>query len=168
MSRDFPDWLHPGKAAASRRTFTGTVPTRRLTRLDGLVANGRSGEISFNVAFAHDEQHQVRAEVAVSGYVPLECQRTLKIFDQPIDSSSTVGIVASDSEADCLPDDYEPKVCPDGRLSLVDLVSEEVLLSLPLVPVDPESTRMEAEPRTNDTYRPFEALSELKKDRDDH
>jgi len=168
MSRDFPDWVHPGKSAAARRIFSGTVPVERLSRLAGLILEGQGGEIHFKVAFAHDDQQQVRAEVEVSGSVPLECQRTLKAFDHAVEGSSTVGIVLSDAEADRLPDDYEPKVCPDSRLSLIDLVGEEVLLSLPLVPVDPESSRLEASPKTNDTYRPFEALSDLKRKRDDH
>ena len=167
MSRDFPDWVHPGKAAAARRIFTGTVPIERLSKLDGLVVAGLDSEIRFRIAFAQDEQQQVRAEVEVSGHVPLECQRTLKVFDQPIASSSVVGIVASDAEVDGLPDDYEPKVCADSRLSLVDLIGEEVLLSLPLVPVDPDSSRLEANPEAPDTHRPFAALAELKKNRDD-
>ncbi|MEE4330577.1 MAG: YceD family protein [Wenzhouxiangella sp.] len=163
MSRDFPDWVHPVKAAAARRTFTGSMPIERLTRLEGLVVPGRGGEVHFSIAFSHDDQQQVRADVEVSGFVPLECQRSLKDFDQPIESASTVGIVASDEEAGGLPEDYEPKVCPDSRLSLVDLIAEEVLLSLPLVPVDPESTRLEPEPGRSDTHRPFEALAGLKK-----
>jgi len=55
------------------------------------------------------------------------------------------------------------RVAPDGRLSLVALIAEGVLLTLPLVPVDPESTRLEPEPGRSDTHRPFEALADLKK-----
>ena len=166
MSRDFPDWVHPEKAAAARREFAGSVPVDRMPRLAGLIVEGRATEINFHLAFGHNELGQIRVDVEISGHVPLQCQRSLRVFDHQLRSTSVVGIVLSDDEADGLPGDYEPLVCPDNRLMLLDMVEEEILLGLPLVPVDPDSSRIGAEPATADTHRPFEALSALKKDRD--
>jgi len=165
MSRDFPDWVHPDKAAAARREFTGTVSVDRLVRLKGLVVADQMTEISFRLAFAYDELDQIRVDVEVSGEVPMQCQRTLQTFRQEIKGTSVVGIVSSEDEAAGLPEDYDPQICPDKRVQLLDLIEEEVLLSLPLVPVCPESSRIGAEP-VADTHRPFEALAALKKGRD--
>ncbi|MFU8831526.1 MAG: YceD family protein [Wenzhouxiangella sp.] len=164
MSRDFPDWVHPDKAAASRREFIGTVAVDRLPRLAGLVVADETTEISFRLAFGYDELDQIRVEVEVSGRVPMQCQRTLRTFDQEIESASVVGIVSSEDEAAELPEDYDPQIFPDKRVPLLDLIEEEVLLSLPLVPVCPESSRIGAEP-VADTHRPFEALAALRKGR---
>ena len=174
MSRDFPDWIDPDKAAAAGREFSGTVPLARLPRLEGMIADPEGAEIEFRIVFGHDEQRQVRAEVSVSGHVPLRCQRTLKVFEHPIKSRSVVGIVASDRAAEALPEDYEPLLCPDNKVELVRLIGEEVLLGLPLVPIDPESTRVGEDVRTeeapaSDTHRPFADLAEemrRKRDKD--
>jgi uncharacterized protein len=166
MSRDFPDWVHPDKAAAARREFAGSVPVERMARLAGLIVEGRASEINFRLAFAHNELNQVRVDVEISGHVPMKCQRSLRVFDQELRSASVVGVVSTEDEVDGLPGDYEPLVCADNRLNLLDMVEEEILLGLPLVPVDPASSRIGAEPATADTHRPFEALAALKKDRD--
>ena len=167
MSRDFPDWIDPDKAAAAGREFSGTVPLARLHRLEGMIADPGDTEIDFRVVFGHDEQRQVRVEVSVSGQVPLRCQRTLKVFEQPIESSSVVGIVASDRAAESLPEDYEPLLCPDNKVELVRLIGEEVLLGLPLVPIDPASSQVGEQAPTSDTHRPFAELAEeLRRKRD--
>jgi uncharacterized protein len=167
MSRDFPDWVQVEKAAAARREFAGTVPLRRLKRLTGMIADPGDAEIAFELSFAHDDQRQVRVEVWVKGQVPLTCQRTLKVFFHDLDSRSVVGIVASERDAAALPDDYEPLMVTDGRVELIKLIEEEMLLGLPLVPVDPDSSRMgEDESSGADTHRPFAGLANLKKERD--
>lgn len=169
MSRDFPDWIDPHKAAAAGREFSGTVPLARLRRLDGMIADPGTAEIEFRIAFGLDEQRQVRAEVAVNGRVPLRCQRSLEVFWHPIEGRSVVGIVADDRAAESLPADYEPLLCPDQKVELVRLIGEEVLLGLPLVPVDPESEQV-GEPAPaggGDTHRPFADLAELQRRRDE-
>lgn len=167
MSRDFPDWIDPDKAAAAGREFNGTVPLARLSRLEGMIADPGDAEIGFRIVFGHDEQHQVRAEVSVSGRIPLRCQRTLKVFEHPVESRSVVGIVPDDRVAESLPEDYEPLLCRDNKVELIRLIGEEVLLGLPLVPIDPASSRVGSEAPTSDTHRPFADLAdELRRNRD--
>lgn len=167
MSRDFPDWVQVEKAAAARREFAGTMPLKRLERLAGMIADPGEVEIAFELRFAHDEQRQVRVEVWVKGQVPLTCQRTLKVFRHELESRSVVGIVGNERDADALPDDYEPLMVTDGRVELIKLIEEEMLLGLPLVPVDPESSRLgDDESSGADTHRPFAELAALKKERD--
>lgn len=167
MSRDFPDWVHPDKAAAARREFSGTVQLKWLDRLSGMIADPGEAEIGFRLVFGHDDQRQVRVEVSVHGTVPLRCQRTLAVFEHALDGCSVVGIVPDDRAAEALPDDYEPLLCHDSRVELLRLIEEEVLLALPLVAVDPRSEQIGAGEETPpDTYRPFAGLAEMKKDRD--
>lgn len=163
MSRDFPDWVNSEKAAIARRVFNGCVEVDRLPRLAGLTVAGEPGQFEFEVSFALDEQEQVLAAVELHGEVALQCQRTLKTFRQEIRSQSRVAIVANETEEAALPEDYEVRICADHRLELLDLIGEEALLALPLVPVDPTSEPVSAEEKAKDTHRPFEALAELSK-----
>ncbi len=167
MSRDFPDWVQVEKAAAARREFAGTVSLGRLERLVGMIADPGEAEIAFELRFAHDDQRQVRVEVHVTGQVPLVCQRTLSVFQHDLDSRSVVGIVGNEQDAGALPEDYEPLMVSDGRVELIRLIEEELLLGLPLVPVDPDSSRMGDDDSSGaDTHRPFAELANLKKARD--
>lgn len=170
MSRNYPDRVRPDKVAAAKRTFAGTMPVKGLQRLADLLADPLEDQVlSFEIAFDLDDQGNKVAEVSVTGLLPLICQRTMEPFDYFIESRSKIGIVQDELEAEQLPEDYEPLVCPADELALKDLVEEEVLLALPLVPVSPgsePSIKTEArvtEHRQAPTHRPFEVLGGLKK-----
>jgi uncharacterized protein len=163
MSRDYPDWIPTEKAAQARRVFHGRVDADRLKRLEGLIVAGQGSEIAFEVSFFLDDQGQILAQVALEGEVALQCQRTLGTFRQKLSSRSKVAIVADEAQEDRLPEDYESRLCPDQRLELLDLVGEEALLALPLVPVDPASDPLPDADPVADTHRPFAALGKLGK-----
>ena len=136
MSRDFPDWVDPVKAAAGRRRFSGTVPVAWLKRLEGLLA-GEDGEIAFALSFGLDDQNQIFVTTRVSGEISLVCQRSLEVYVQPLQSESVVALVDTAGRAEVLPENYEPLVYEDGRVRLLDLVEEELLLAMPLAPRKP-------------------------------
>lgn len=167
MSRDYPDWVHPLKAAQARRVFSGSMKLSQLSRVLDLIEPPGEDEIGFEIAFELDDQAQARAQVRIRGTVAMLCQRSLKPYRQAVDSQSVIGIVSDELAAEGLPDDYEPLVLPEQRLSLADLVAEELLLALPLVPRSPDSEPLIAEvPEPEpDTQRPFAGLAQLKKQR---
>ncbi len=74
--------------------------------------------------------------LAVHGSVWLTCQRCLTPYSQHLDVDATHRIVATEEEADEYPlDDDEVEVIVGSRqFDLVDLIEEELLLSLLLVP----------------------------------
>ncbi|BAN23737.1 putative uncharacterized protein [Caballeronia insecticola] len=82
------------------------------------------------------EAPQPYLRLAVHGSVWLICQRCLAVYSQHLDVDATYRIVATEAEADEFPlDDDEVEVIVGSRqFDLVDLIEEELLLSLPLVP----------------------------------
>jgi uncharacterized protein len=82
------------------------------------------------------EAPQPYLRLAVHGSVWIECQRCLAPYSQHLDVDATYRIVATEAEADEYPlDDDEVEVIVGSRqFDLVDLIEEELLLSLPLVP----------------------------------
>ncbi|MDT8408597.1 MAG: YceD family protein [Wenzhouxiangellaceae bacterium] len=140
MSRDFPDWIDVERAAQGGRRFAGEIPLLWLERVVDLLTAPEPDEvIGFEVEVSANKQGTLLVDVHVFGAVPMTCQRTLKRFWQPIDSHSTLAIVKSERELDELPEDLEPKLVADGRVKLAELVEDELLLALPLVPKDPAS-----------------------------
>lgn len=167
MSRDYPDWIDALKAAQGRRRFAGSVPLARLERLHAVIEETDQGELHFEVSFEMDPHGNVCAELVISGALWLICQRSLERYSQPIHSRSVLGIVTDERAAEALPDDYEPLLVDQGRLRIEDLVAEEVLLSLPLVPRAPDSSPIGDEvdlkpsPTVTETYKPFADLAAL-------
>lgn len=172
MSRDFPDWIDPHRAAQGEREFAGRVPVTWLKRLQDLLDAPSADEtIDFQLRVWRDKQGHPRLDLALEGAVPLTCQRTLERFLFPIDARSDLTVIDSEAELTALPDDAEPKLCPEGRLELVDLIEDELLLQLPVVPVSPDSEPVIragdplVEPGPEEVSSPFAALEELKKKR---
>lgn len=171
MSRNYPDRVRPEKVAAAKKRFSGEIPLDSLDRLEGLIVAPKPGDVvRFDVSFAHDAHGHVVADLSVEANVSLVCQRTLGPFAYPINGQSRIGVVRTEAEAEGLPADYEPLICEEDDLSIARLVEEEMLLALPLVPIDPQAPQptelaVEEELVKEPTHRPFEVLAELKKNR---
>lgn len=174
MSRDFPDWIDVERAADASRRFGGQAPLAWMPRLTELLEQpGADDAIEFEIVAWRDRNKAARMDVHVFGSVPLLCQRGLYRYVQPVDSESSVVVVADEDELKALPEELEPKVVPEGRLKLVELVEDELLLALPLVPLDPEADPIMPEPASGTDEptaaldNPFAALAGLKVDSDD-
>jgi len=130
------------------------------------------GTINGRVRFRRDGGFAVAA-VEVSGSVPLVCQRCLELMSWPIEGNALVALIPLESQADQVPAHLEPVWAPGGRISLRDLLEEELLLCLPLVPLHADASAcapvavlaLGAEPSVerSSVQRPFEQLGELLK-----
>jgi uncharacterized protein len=104
--------------------------------------------------------------------LPLVCQRSLQRFLLPVVIEQRFGLVrgGEDAEADeaGLPGGYEAlAVGDDGELRPADLVEDELILAVPLVPAMPGSEAVEhdwaATAEEEAVANPFAALAALKK-----
>ena len=107
--------------------------------------------------------------VRVEGDVVLACQRCLKPCACAVDETASLAVVASDTDE--VPGGYEPLLGDAERLSVVEVIEEQVLLGLPLVPLHETAAEcgavatalaaVEDEPAVEETQRPFANLREL-------
>jgi uncharacterized metal-binding protein YceD (DUF177 family) len=86
----------------------------------------------------------------------------------PLRAQVRVALVHSPDEAARVPEDLEPVLASGGRISIGQLVTEELLLSLPLVPrheVAAECGIAPAPPEegATETHCPFAQLADLLK-----
>ena len=178
MSREFPDYIDPWKAADGRRRFQGTMPIKRMKRLMPLLeldspAAADDLETVFQIAFRRDRQGLVIVDVATRTILPLLCQRSLVPYGETVDRNSRLAVITELSEADELPDSYDPLLVEDGRIAMIDVVEDELLLAVPQVPRNPEVAAVEMSTGGEDkpppveeerTHRPFAGLAGLMKD----
>jgi uncharacterized protein len=162
-----PPWsrlLDVDRLADGAEDVDFAVPLAELTGLHSR-APGIAGEVRGRVHFTR-EQGIVVAELKLAGTATLECQRCLKPLQLPIEAAARIALVMSEAHAARVPEDLEPMLAPAGRTSIAGLLTEELLLALPIVPLHEACTpgrTATPERDTPDTHRPFARLGELLK-----
>lgn len=136
MSREYPDWISPERAAEGKRVYSGTIPLSRMKRLAALLVDA-SGQATFSAAFKTDLDHRVIIDLQVEAALPLVCQASLDVYDEMVERRSELAVIAQDSEQFDLPDNYEPVLTENGRLAIAAIVEDELLLALPAIPRKP-------------------------------
>ncbi|WP_305804497.1 YceD family protein [Stenotrophomonas sp. YIM B06876] len=168
MSANVPEMLDAWRMVAARRRFEDQTPLSEMARLQGLVAD-TEGQCSYALEFGRDEVLRVSyVELTIDTALPLICQRTMQRFLLPVSLVQRLGLIRSEDEESSLPEDYEPLLVPeDGNLRPLDLVEDELVLMVPVVPLSPGSEAVERDwPATEeelDKANPFAALAALKK-----
>ena len=153
---------------AARKVFEGTIPLAAMLRLrDGLV--DAEGDVGYAMEFGTDALGVAFVELRIEAGLPLECQRSLRRFVLPVALSQRLGLIRDEADEAALPPGYEALlVGDDGMLKPAELVEDELILALPVVPVAPDVEAVEREfvPTAEETAQasPFAALVGLKKE----
>lgn len=154
---------------SARRSFNGSLPVAQLTRLaDALAAPG--GTVSYDMEFGRDELGSAFLALRAQVEVALTCQRTLEPFAWPVAIDTRLGLITREEDEAGLPPGYEPLLLESAELRPADVIEDELLLALPLIPVKPgleesdliwstDPVQAEEPVRPN----PFAALGSLKK-----
>ncbi|MBD9378312.1 MULTISPECIES: YceD family protein [Pseudoxanthomonas] len=167
MSANTPEMLDAWRMVAARRSFEGRLPLSSMTRLQGLL-NDTDGEARYTIEFDQDALRVPYVELRIEAQLPLVCQRSLQRFLLPVSLVQRLGLVRDEADEAALPPDYEALLVPeDGMLHPADLVEDELVLAVPVVPVNPESDAVErdwpAQEEELAKANPFAALASLKK-----
>ncbi|HUI59945.1 MAG TPA: YceD family protein [Steroidobacteraceae bacterium] len=168
-----PPWSKPldvERLADGETDIDFEVPLAELPRLCSRLI-GVAGVVRGRAHFARESGFPV-AELTLEGTATLTCQRCLGPVSEPVNSSAHVALIASEADAGRVPEHLEPVLAQGGRISAGELVEEELLLGLPIVPLharaeecSPEAAapRESVEHPEQTTQRPFEQLGELLK-----
>jgi len=163
-------------ACRAEAVESGEVPLAALPRCEDMAPEG--GMLAYRVGFFESQGVQpLAAEVRVETQLALECARCRETVVTPVTSSSQVRFVFSEDQAEHVESQAEPVILGrEGRVRLLDLLEDELLMAVPLMPVhehpcapiEPgrayESGEL-PEPAEGERENPFAALAALKKDR---
>jgi uncharacterized protein len=114
------------------RVFSGRAAIADLPRLAKVVL-GAEGDIELQLEFKRDQEKRACVSGSVKADLLLECQRCLNPMLVPIESQLNIALVKSVEEAERLPEYYDPLLLDEPRIRLLDIVEEELLLSMPQV-----------------------------------
>ncbi|SFW31635.1 YceD family protein [Luteibacter sp. UNCMF366Tsu5.1] len=138
MSVTLPSSVDAWREVRARRSFQGQLPVSAFSRLGEVIAS-TEGDVTYALDFGRDEFGIAYVAVRAKADLTLICQRSLEPFQMPVEVDARLGLIVEESEEASLPPGYEALLVEqDGKLDPVATIEDELLLALPLVPVNPD------------------------------
>lgn len=135
MSKDnLPLKVDPFRFADNASRLQGAMPIKNMERLRASLASDQ-GDAEVNIRFGVDEQGIRFMQGRVETHLALQCQRCMESFDYEIINDFKLGIVQTEEEANELPTSYDPLIMTGEDLFLQDVIEDELIVSLPIVPM---------------------------------
>jgi uncharacterized protein len=134
MINHLPDRLDLYAAAEAGRELRGRLKLDRLLRALPLFESPE-GELEVALELGRDEDGTHYIAGSVQGSLLLLCQRCLEPMDYPLAVNFRLGLVHSPEQMQGLSDRYEPLLLSGEPSSIAELITDEVLLALPIVPL---------------------------------
>jgi len=167
---ELPPWAKPLDVERLADEAAGVEFVVPLEELSALRSNDArvAGSVSGRVQFAR-EQGRAVAELRFTGTATLECQRCMQPLERALEVKSRVALIAAEADAPRVPADLEPVLAEGGRISIGKLLTEELLLALPIVPLHElgeacaAAAEVPVQERGTETHKPFARLAELLK-----
>ncbi len=132
MQGRIPEYLDPYCFAEREKSFTGKMPLSAMHRLGESLVE-KTGDVHYEFNFLkEDKTFVVRGSVRAE--LKLECQVCCTPMDFSVDASVNLAAVSSLDEAGLLQDCYDPLLVVERKISAKEIVEDELLLALPIIP----------------------------------
>lgn len=167
-----PVTLDPAKAVQKRSSYEGVIPFDSLARLREVVVS-KQGDVEVNIHCKKDEQGLDVISGHAEAHVDLICQRCNEELGLDLALDFAYSPIGLDESSEHLPQRYEAaELDEDGEINLHQLVEDELILAIPIVPMHEEaSCKYSDKPLSfgeieaiDDKPNPFDILKQLKKD----
>jgi len=151
--------------AAAGTDLVGEVDARSLPRAADQLAEGTdAAPIAWRISGGHDGAGRPLLTVRLDGVVPLTCQRCLQPFGAAVAQQTDLLLARDEAELARLDAEETEVVLANTTLDPLNLVEDELLLSLPLSPRHDEDACAAARRAMPDDAKrsPFAGLAALK------
>ncbi len=155
--------------AGNGKQLSGELPVAGLPRLLDALETPQ-GVLHYTVQGGVDKQGIPFLDVGVVGLCRLRCQRCMEGLDYPVRLDTRL-LLRDQAGLDALDDEAEDKVeqfdsiLADTHLDVLDLLEEEILLSLPIAPKHELGACRATDGKNTqeDKKNPFAVLAQLKR-----
>lgn len=156
--------------AENSRQISGEIPVVDLPRLRDMLKNPQ-GVLAYTVRGSLDKQGNPLLDISMSGSCQLRCQRCLNGIDYAIRLNACLllcdqaSLDAQDDKVAGGEEEEFDSILADAHLDVLDLLEEEILLSLPIAPRHDLGACQAAngENTHQEERNPFAALAGLKR-----
>ncbi|MBA2778603.1 YceD family protein [Billgrantia kenyensis] len=171
LTSRLPNRVEPYRLAARAESLAGLIALDQFDRLSAQVGL-QTGDCQVWLDFGVDAQGRREIRGRLAAELQLPCRRCLEPMAQHVESEFLLGMVTSDALAAELPSTHEPVLVENEQLNLLEVIEDELILSLPQVVYHDEahcrvsrdqlSSGEEAESDEPAPASPFEVLRHLK------
>lgn len=169
-----PNIIEPFKLAAKNVCLQGCVNLKAFSRLEAdLQAESLSRQVDVDLQFSMTPDGLAMVTGSLRANIGLQCQRCLGVVDLPIDAVLDWVFAHDEAAALQVSASSELIILEGSSVSLFDLLEDELLLSLPSVPMHaegkclvPHTAEPQSEPvktKENVKTSPFVVLADFKK-----
>ena len=168
MPKQLPETTNFLKQAERNVTLEGTMPLVKLERLSELLCNN-SGELFAKLHFTSGSGY-LGLHGRVEASLDLDCQRCMQPMKHDVSGQFNFGLMTSEGYEDKLPPDADPYLLEGDEQSLVEILEDELLLSIPIAATHQnecsEFLQQQNEERRveKEKANPFAVLKDLKID----
>lgn len=146
--------------ARNRKTLNGEIAVSELPRLVETLA-GPEGVLRYTVQGMQADDG-LYLLVDISGFCHLRCQRCLEEFERPVEITSKLQLLEGDALLKEDASDEADGIEASKEQDVLDLIEEEVLLSLPFAPKHEEGVCELASKGAGEVDDRFSVLAQLK------
>lgn len=165
-------FIDPYKAAKSGLAQSLHIVSGEMPRL--LEACESLEDVLAELEFFWDEQKKLRVTGQVAAQMNVICQRCLEPMPLRLNVEIKAAVVWNEEQATQLSSELEPWIGQDERINAYELLEDELLLALPIMPAHQQqdckglsSFTTEPEEIISDRQKPFANLASLIKNTDD-
>ncbi|MDR0781480.1 MAG: YceD family protein [Pseudomonadales bacterium] len=139
MSSDpFPEHLDALKLFARNGSVTATLPLSKLHRFAASLLD-TEGAVAVDLHFGHDEEQRPRLSGSLHTEVRVNCQRCMEALPLKLDCELALLVLESEAAVKALQGEDAALdalvMDPEQGLDVLAVIEDELLLSLPLVPL---------------------------------
>ncbi|OFZ66127.1 MAG: hypothetical protein A2V79_00360 [Betaproteobacteria bacterium RBG_16_56_24] len=156
--------------ARNGRQISGEIPVAGFPRLHDMLES-LQGILSYKILGGVDRQGICFLDVSVTGQCRLRCQRCLEGMDHPVRIETRL-LLRDQTSLDALDDNVAggeeeefDSIFADAHLDVLNLLEEEILLSLPVAPRHEAGACQAAGAKNTqmEERHPFAVLADLKR-----
>ncbi|MCF6262521.1 MAG: YceD family protein [Xanthomonadales bacterium] len=179
MSNDYPErfpaTVNPWRLAEGQQSLAGSIPLCQLQRLcEFLHFEGETsdavGKVRFDARFGKGSNRRPVLRLRVMAELPMLCQRSLKVYSEKIDREIELTLIDAEANREGrenFDDGTDTVLVNFKQMALAVVVEDELLMSLPLIAVNPKCPLMEYHSEDKnytepEQKSPFAALAKLR------
>ena len=166
--KQLPEKIALDKAVQGQRFYHGSIELNDMPRLIGLLAVP-DGKTEFSIQFSKASGILGKAQVQVSGDLPLTCKISQETFMFPVNIDSVVGFIDDLAFEDLLDDNMEASWVENGLVKPLEIIEDELILAIPDAPYseiyfanDVNEESIEVDENIEQISSPFAVLKNLK------
>ena len=171
LTGPLPELIEHRKLANQAGVLEGSIPIERFLRFKGMLAEA-TGDVQLDLSFDRGDLKCTLVAGKVSTKVHLVCQSCMTLYVQTMNCDISASVVVDESKQVVYEQETEVIVHAEKLIPIVDLVEDELILALRMIPRHPDECPdgeysqepvVEAvipEVSETETYRPFANLAE--------